>query len=143
MSLHASSDQYAERTGCAFSRWNRCIQVFDEVVEISGGPAVSADQVNDTQFHTDRGVEVLHEGRRIVVRDPFGDTNTRHLLKLRNGFPIFANDRVTPVFALYSAAHVRVGIVLRMPDFGIVVCFEKPSAGGEFYFHVSGETGTA
>ena len=100
---------------------------------------------SDFEAHDGRlaGPTVLHEGHSIVIDIPAGTKRDTVMLPLRNGFPIHAADRHAPVFALYNHFHEVVGLAVKIPGFGLSIHFHKPTAGGRFYFPISGPVGTA
>ena len=62
---------------------------------------------------------MLHEGHSIVIDIPTGPKRDTVMLPLRNGFPIHASDRLSPVFALYNHFHEVVGLAMKIRGFGL------------------------
>lgn len=87
--------------------------------------------------------DVIHEGRRVRIRTHEYYCDRAILLPLRNGFPIHANDRVTPVFCLYAENGARVGHVIKLPEYGLRVFFETAAPAGEYFFHTATTVGRA
>ena len=94
-------------------------------------------------LNIEKRAEVIHEGRRVRIRTIEFNRDQAILLPLRNGFPIHAKDRVTPVFCLYAENGMRVGHVIKLRDYGLRVFFESAAPAGDYFFYTSTTVGRA
>ena len=86
---------------------------------------------------------VIHEGSRICIRTYEFYRGEAVMLPLRNGFPIYSNDRVSPIYCLHSDAGVRVGHAIKLEGYGLRVYFDSAAPPGDYFFLTSTVSGRA
>lgn len=144
--MHSQGARAGGRNVFGASRQDRRKRVSKQMLDsLSLDQAETLNTVSNHEAQADRqhGPSVIHEGHSIIIDIPTSAKRESFMLPLRNGFPIHAADRHAPVFALYNHFHEVVGLVVKIPGFGLSVHFHTAIPGGRFYFAISGPVGTA
>ena len=92
---------------------------------------------------SDRSVEVFHEGRKVRLRITGSDEGRVVMIPLRNGFPLYAADRTAQCFSVTDVHGARVGVAIRLPDYGVRAVFDRPPAPGDYFIRTQTPFGRA
>ena len=87
--------------------------------------------------------EIFHEGRQVRVRLNRASEDRAIMIPLRNGFPLYAPDRMAQCFSVTDCTGRRVAIAIRFAVFGLRLTFDLLPASGDFFIRTYTPVGRA
>lgn len=101
---------------------------------------VSAPEV---QSVADTSPAITHLGATVCITTATPYQGEAVMIPLRNGFPLYANDRTSPVFCLLTDDGCRAGHVIKIKDFGLRVHFDGLAGPGHYFIDNNSPVGQA
>ncbi len=86
---------------------------------------------------------ITHLGSMIGITTSTSHHSEAVLIPLRNGFPLQASDRNSPIFSLMNENGCRAGHAIKVKDFGLVVHFDGLAPSGHYFVRNSSPVGRA
>lgn len=90
-----------------------------------------------------REFEIFHEGRQVRIRLNRALEGQAIMIPLRNGFPLYAPDRVAQCFSVTDCTGRRVALAIRITNFGLRLTFDHPPASGDYFIRIYTPVGRA
>ncbi len=89
------------------------------------------------------GPKITHLGSVICITTSSSYQNEAVKIPLRNGFPLHANDRRSPIFSLLTEEGCRAGHAVMVRDAGLMVYFDRLALSGHYFIRNASPVGQA
>ncbi len=92
---------------------------------------------------SETGPTITHLGSMIGITTSTSHQSEAVLIPLRNGFPLQASDRNSPIFSLMNENGCRAGHAIKVKDFGLLVHFDGCAPSGHYFIRNGSPVGQA
>ncbi len=89
------------------------------------------------------GPKITHLGSMICITTSSSYQNEAVKIPLRNGFPLHASDRRSPIFSLLTEDGCRAGHAVMVRDAGLMVYFDRLAQSGHYFIRNATPVGQA
>ncbi len=87
--------------------------------------------------------KVTHLGSMVCITTSSSYQNEAVKIPLRNGFPLHASDRRSPIFSLLTEDGCRAGHAVMVRDAGLTVYFDRLAQSGHYFIRNDPSVGQA
>lgn len=113
---------------------------------IDGDKLIAAPEPSSASLHeSNRRSEpkVTHLGSMVCITTSSSYLNEAVKIPLRNGFPLHASDRRSPIFSLLAEDGCRAGHAVMVRDAGLMVYFDRLAQSGHYFIRNASPVGQA
>ncbi len=113
---------------------------------IGGDLLLASPEQGSTPEHQsspDAVPKITHLGSMVCITTSSSYKNEAVKIPLRNGFPLHASDRRSPIFSLMAEDGCRAGHAVMVKDTGLLVHFDDLAPSGHYFVRNSSPVGQA